>query len=309
MQLVSICVDFYLPALNSISVTLQFLLQRFHFQPEILKKCQDEIDRVVGQGRLPSLNDRIKWVFNEKKADSYFQNSLTNLQLSLPYTEATLRESMRHETLNPSGLPHSALVDTTFMGYDIPKVHVHYTRTYADHRYNSIACFSHKGSFVFSSLHACHKDERVFEEATEFKPERFLNEDGQFSVKLDKSLPFGAGKRLCAGETFARNAYFLVAAALIQNFNFEMPANEQMPNVSETITGVLRIVPDYWVHVESRWSKLRNWIVDVKLILCVIRLTAYSHQIDLCYFKYSIANTGRNIWNWAQRLNFYGSLE
>lgn len=38
--------------------------------------------------------------------------------------EATLRESMRHETLVPNGLPHSALVDTKFMGYDIPKVNI-----------------------------------------------------------------------------------------------------------------------------------------------------------------------------------------
>lgn len=79
-----------------------------------------------------------------------------------------------------------------------------------------------------------------------------MNEDGQFSVKLDKSLPFGAGKRLCAGETFARNAYFLVAAALIQNFKFKMPENETMPDVSETITGVVRLVPEYWLRVESR---------------------------------------------------------
>lgn len=92
----------------------------------------------------------------------------------------------------------------------------------------------------------------MFKDASEFKPERFLNEAGQLSVKLDRSLPFGAGKRLCAGETFARNAYFLVAAALIQNFNFKMPENEVMPRVSETITGVLRAAPDYWLHAESR---------------------------------------------------------
>lgn len=41
---------------------------------------------------------------------------------SLPYLEATLREIMRFETLVPSGLPHRALNDTSFMGYDIPKV-------------------------------------------------------------------------------------------------------------------------------------------------------------------------------------------
>lgn len=59
MQLVSLCVDMFIPALNATSLTIQFLWQRFHFQPDILHKCQSEIDRVVGQGRLPTLNDRV----------------------------------------------------------------------------------------------------------------------------------------------------------------------------------------------------------------------------------------------------------
>lgn len=48
---------------------------------------------------------------------------------SLPYTEASIREIMRYETLVPSGLPHRALEDTTFMGYDIPKVEIGRYRT------------------------------------------------------------------------------------------------------------------------------------------------------------------------------------
>lgn len=174
-----------------------------------------------------------------------------------------------------------------------------YTRLYT-YEYRTIlpACFLfHKGSFVFSSLHACHQDERAFKDASEFKPERFLNEDGQFSVKLDKSLPFGAGKRLCAGETFARNAYFLVASALMQNFNFKMPANEEMPGVSETITGVLRVVPDYWLHVESRWPNTEitelccKYEIDWLCVITWLRDRAHTQHIDLCYFEYSIANT------------------
>lgn len=57
-----ICTDVFVPALNANALQLQFLLQRLCFQPEILKKCQEEIDNVVGQGRLPSLNDRTKYV-------------------------------------------------------------------------------------------------------------------------------------------------------------------------------------------------------------------------------------------------------
>lgn len=41
---------------------------------------------------------------------------------SLPYVEATIRESLRHETLLPSNVPHTSMAETKFSGYDIPKV-------------------------------------------------------------------------------------------------------------------------------------------------------------------------------------------
>lgn len=51
-----------MPGLTSNAIQLQFLLQRLYLQPEIMKKCQDEIDTVVGQSRLPTLDDRQKCV-------------------------------------------------------------------------------------------------------------------------------------------------------------------------------------------------------------------------------------------------------
>lgn len=84
---------------------------------------QNEIDSVVGNGRLPTLDDRIKyglpfWVGNMK----VFSDNANLSVRSLSYTEATVREIMRFETLVPSGLPHRALEDTEFEGYVIPKV-------------------------------------------------------------------------------------------------------------------------------------------------------------------------------------------
>lgn len=107
--------------------------------------------------------------------------------------------------------------------------------------------FSFQDCIVFSSLYACHKDPKVWTEPESFKPERFLDENGKFSVKKDFSIPFGAGKRLCAGETFARNTLFLVAAALLQNFTFEMPEGHRMPEPSETMTGVPQFTPKFWI--------------------------------------------------------------
>lgn len=59
-QMVLLIGDLILPTLTANSLQLQFLLQRLYLQPEILKRCQEEIDRVVGGSRLPTLNDRVK---------------------------------------------------------------------------------------------------------------------------------------------------------------------------------------------------------------------------------------------------------
>lgn len=92
--------------------------------------------------------------------------------------------------------------------------------------------------------YSSHKDDS-WDRPEIFLPDRFLDENGKFSPSLDKSFPFGAGKRLCAGETFARNSMFLVAAALIQHFNFELPKNGKMPDPKDAHTGILRSTTDY----------------------------------------------------------------
>jgi cytochrome P450 len=99
-----------------------------------------------------------------------------------------------------------------------------------------------------ASLHALHFDQELFKHSEEFKPERFLDYKGRLSVKKDTSLPFGAGKRLCAGETFARNTMFLCIAALLQNFNLK-PSNGTLPNLNDTACGLTRIPNDFWVQL------------------------------------------------------------
>lgn len=52
--------DFAFPPLSALSATVTFLIQQIAIQPEIEVKIQTEIDKVVGIGRLPTLDDRIK---------------------------------------------------------------------------------------------------------------------------------------------------------------------------------------------------------------------------------------------------------
>uniref|UniRef100_A0A0W0FEP3 Cytochrome P450 n=1 Tax=Moniliophthora roreri TaxID=221103 RepID=A0A0W0FEP3_MONRR len=67
--------------------------------PQVQKRAQGEIDRVIGKDRLPTYDDRPK----------------------LPYIEAVLRETLRWHPVAPLGLFHAALSDDTVNGYYVPK--------------------------------------------------------------------------------------------------------------------------------------------------------------------------------------------
>ena len=67
--------------------------------PEVQKKAQMEIDRVVGMDRLPSFADRP----------------------NVPYVDAVVKEVLRWNPVVPLGLPHVTIQDDMFEGYAIPK--------------------------------------------------------------------------------------------------------------------------------------------------------------------------------------------
>ncbi|CAH2035574.1 unnamed protein product, partial [Iphiclides podalirius] len=66
---------------------------------EVQRKAQEEIDRVVGRNRMPTLDDRP----------------------NMPYNEAVVLESIRHFMGRTFGIPHRALRNTTLAGYKIPE--------------------------------------------------------------------------------------------------------------------------------------------------------------------------------------------
>jgi cytochrome P450 len=51
-------------------------------------------------------------------------------------------------------------------------------------------------------------------------PERFLDENGCFK-KMEELVPFSLGKRVCLGESLARDELFLLLANLFHEFKVE----------------------------------------------------------------------------------------
>jgi len=205
-QMIMMCTDFLFPSVAGLQMQIGFLFRHLLHHSDKLKKMQDEIENVVGSGRLPDLDDRV----------------------NLPYTEASLREIMRYETVVPSSVAHRATENTTLAGFDIPK-----------------------DTFALASLHSLNNDKKLWKDPENFRPERFLDFKGNFSKKKDFSLPFSAGRRLCAGETFSRNTMFLCITALLQNFNLET-AGDDLPNINDNLCGANRTPKDFWIKLEAK---------------------------------------------------------
>ena len=64
---------------------------------------------------------------------------------------------------------HSALNNTTFRGYTIPR-----------------------NADIFANLYGVHMDQNIFPEPSKFRPSRFLDGEGKL-VKTDLVIPFGLG--------------------------------------------------------------------------------------------------------------------
>lgn len=54
------CMDLFLAGIETTANTLAFAFLFLIVCPRVQKKAQDEIDRVVGRDRLPTLTDKLK---------------------------------------------------------------------------------------------------------------------------------------------------------------------------------------------------------------------------------------------------------
>ncbi|KAG2137947.1 cytochrome P450 [Suillus clintonianus] len=114
---------------------------------------------------------------------------------AMPYLEAILRETLRWHPVTPLSTPHTTTTSDIYKGYFIPK-----------------------GVLVYANIWAMTHDEKKYPSPDEFKPERFLHEDGSLTSDT-MLLGFGLGRRSCVGRHLADASLWIAIASFLAGFS------------------------------------------------------------------------------------------
>ncbi|KAJ7445959.1 cytochrome P450 [Mycena galericulata] len=155
--------------------------------PDARKKAHEEIDRVVGEHRLPTLDDLEH----------------------MPYIRAMILEAHRFRPVLPLAIPHATIAPEEYQGYIIPKGAMIFV--------NTLMFLFNNSSNHFLAL---------YDDPEDFIPERYLLTEhgtklGVDGSSLRETLAFGTGRRFCPGVHLAQNSININAMNLVWAFNFE----------------------------------------------------------------------------------------
>jgi cytochrome P450 len=122
----------------------------------------------------------------------------------LVYLQAIVKETLRLYPAGPLGGLREFTQDCTVSNYHIPK-----------------------GTRLLVNLWKLHRDERIWSNPMEFRPERFLDAHKDVDVKGRhfELIPFGAGRRLCPGVAYGIQILHLVLATLLHGFEISTVDN------------------------------------------------------------------------------------
>nr|BBD34743.1 putative cytochrome P450 [Eschscholzia californica subsp. californica] len=125
---------------------------------------------------------------------------------NLVYLQAIVKETLRMYPAVPVA-PRETIKDCNIGGYKVKE-----------------------GTRVLMNIWKLHRDPRVWSNPSEFRPERFLDREGEGS-KMDfrgqhfEYLPFGSGRRMCPGINFASQILHMTLARLLQGFDLSSPSS------------------------------------------------------------------------------------
>ena len=143
---------------------------------------------------MKKAQDEVREVFSNK-------GSIDERRVSeMTYLKSVVKETMRLHPSLPLLLPRESREKCEINGYEIPAK----TRTIVN-------------------IWAIGRDPRYWTDPESFIPERFLDSFVDFKGNNFEYIPFGAGRRICAGMSFGLINVEFPLALLLYHFDWKLP--------------------------------------------------------------------------------------
>ncbi|PAN42589.1 hypothetical protein PAHAL_8G149200 [Panicum hallii] len=209
----ALILNLFVAGTDTTSTIVEWSLSELIRHPDILRQAQDELDAVVGRGRLVSESDLPR----------------------LTFFNAVIKETFRLHPSTPLSLPRMAAEECEVAGYRIPK-----------------------GSELLVNVWGIARDPALWPDPLVFRPARFLPGGSHANVDVKGGdfglIPFGAGRRICAGLSWGLRMVTLTSATLVHAFGLELPAGQSVDKLSmeEAFTLLLQRAVPLMVHLVPR---------------------------------------------------------
>ncbi|OQV09309.1 hypothetical protein CLAIMM_13443 [Cladophialophora immunda] len=197
--------------------TLNNFLLCMVLHPEVVKRAQEEIDKVIGKDRLPAWQDEEK----------------------LPYVRALVKEVLRWRPVNKFGMPHATSEDDWYRGYFIPSGSVIMLNWWAIHMDESL-----------------HKDPRAFEPARYLdKPLPAADYINISDPYQRDHFTYGAGRRVCPGVHVAERSLYINIVRTLWGFDIRKAEDEHggvIEPETEMVPGFLSVPKPFAASITPR---------------------------------------------------------
>ncbi|XP_040377375.1 desmethyl-deoxy-podophyllotoxin synthase-like [Oryza brachyantha] len=196
--------------------------------------------------------DTIQWAMSElmrnprvmKKIQAELRDKLKGKPImteddlsNLNYLKLIIKETLRLHPVAPLLIPRECREACKIMGYDIPK-----------------------GTTVFVNVWAIGRDPNYWDDAEEFRPERFENNTVDYKGMDFEFIPFGAGRRMCTGMAFAEATMDLMLGSLLYHFDWELPCGTRAVelDMTEEMGLTVKRKDDLYLHPILRVPQAQN---------------------------------------------------
>ncbi|GJP32635.1 hypothetical protein CLOM_g17244 [Closterium sp. NIES-68] len=178
------------------SKTVEWALAELAQRPDMLARLQAEVDAA----RATSVSLKTQ----EQEVGSGNSDPTVSLPVQdMPYLQAVLKETFRHHPVGPFLVRQVTGGNVTLGGYTIPP-----------------------GTMILINTWALGHDPTVWINPHEFNPSRFLDPAApDLTGKSFSLLPFGSGRRGCAGMNLGLDLSARMLAGFVRQFDFELPGD------------------------------------------------------------------------------------